>query len=137
MSIYMNKAELIGRIGKRPVIAKTNDDQKIAKFSVATSEVWKDKITGERKEKTEWHRIVIYNSKTAEFIEEYAEEGTLVYVEGKIKSNKWVDAQGVERSAIDIVVGLEGKIILLERKSAREKTQAQEEFKVQDDDIPF
>jgi single-strand DNA-binding protein len=143
MSASLNQITLIGRIGKKPEIMKMqNDDKKIAKFSLATSEYWKDKETNERKEKTEWHRVVVYSSKLAEIIENYVDEGSLVYLQGKIKYEKWTDAQGIERKLTTIVIDLNGQFRILERKKTAEasnegKTNNHSFSVEEDDDIPF
>lgn len=144
MSAYLNQVILIGRIGKKPEIAKTQDDRKIAKFSLATSEHWKDKETMERKEKTEWHRVVVYSSKIAEVIENFVEEGVLVCVEGKLKYEKWSDPQGVEHKMTTIVVDLNGKFMMLERKKNSESSSTTSNFfdnkhddKHDEEEIPF
>jgi len=144
MSAYLNQVILIGRVGKKPEIAKTQDDKRIAKFSLATSEHWKDKETLERKEKTEWHRVVVYSTKIAEVIENFVDEGSLVCVEGKLKYEKWVDPQGVERKFTSIVIDLNGKFMMLDKKkpsyegaghqSAHDMDKHVEET---EDDIPF
>lgn len=100
----LNKAELIGRIGKDPEMRATRDGRKIANFSVATSERWKDKQTGEDKEQTEWHRCVCFNDKLAEAIEKYWRKGDLVYICGAIKTRKWQDQSGNDRYSTEIVL---------------------------------
>ena len=143
MSAYLNQVILIGRVGKKPEINKSqNDDRKIAKFSLATTEHWKDKETQERKEKTEWHKVVVYSSKIAEVIENYVDEGSLVCVEGKLKYEKWVDPQGVERKLTNIVIDLNGKFMMLERRKSSDNHQSSNNFDKMDsepneDDIPF
>ena len=144
MSAYLNQVILIGRVGRKPEIAKTNDDKKIAKFSVATSEHWKDKETMERKEKTEWHRVVVYSSKIAEVIEQYVDEGALVCVEGKLKYDKWTNPQGQEQKFTTIVVDLNGRFMMLDRKSSNSsnnfETKSLEPNSTDDpidDEIPF
>jgi len=138
MSAYLNQVILIGRIGKKPEIAKTQDEKKIAKFSLATSEHWIDKTTQERKEKTEWHRVVVYSSKIAEVIENYVDEGALVCVEGKLKYEKWTDPQGVERKLTTIVIDLNGKFMMLDKKkSSSSESPAKLNIDDHEDDIPF
>ncbi len=139
MSAYLNQVILIGRVGKKPEIAKTHDEKKIAKFSLATSEHWIDKGTQERKEKTEWHRIVVYSSKIAEVIENFVDEGALVCVEGKLKYEKWMDPQGVERKLTTIVVDLNGKFMMLERKKTAQQVDSPDKLQIEEneDDIPF
>lgn len=140
MSGYLNRVELIGRIGKKPVVSMTRDNQKMVKFSVATTKYWKDKSTDERKEKTEWHRIVVYNSKIAEIIEARNCTGVLVYLEGELKTNKWSDAQGVEQESTSINIGLGGRLMFLERRrdeTSNTESQVEVEENTSDDDIPF
>lgn len=145
MSAYLNQVILIGRVGKKPEITKSQDDKKFAKFSIATSEFWKDKETHERKEKTEWHKVVVYSNKIAEVIENFVDEGALVCVEGKLKYEKWTDPQGVERKITSIVIDLNGKFMMLDRKkssgsehsSYNSKPAADVMTAEDDDEIPF
>lgn len=140
MSANLNQVILIGRIGKKPVISKTqHDDKKIAKFSLATSEHWKDKETQERKEKTEWHTVVVYSSKIAEVIENFVDEGALVCVEGKLRYEKWTDPQGVERKLTNIVIDLNGKFMMLEpkKRSSEGGMSSGPSVEIDDDGIPF
>jgi len=138
MSASFNKITLIGRVGSKPVISTRNSEQKMAKFSVATSETWKDKETFEKKEKTEWHRIVVYNSKLAEVIDQYVDAGTLVFVEGKVQYSKWVDPNGVERNLTDITVDLGGQFRILEKKSINKSEEKPEGSTSNiEDEIPF
>lgn len=97
----VNKAILIGNLGKDPEIRATQSGGKIANFSIATSENWKNKQTGEREERTEWHRIVAFGT-LAEVIEKYVTKGMKVYVEGKITTRKWEDKDGTERYTTEI-----------------------------------
>jgi single-strand DNA-binding protein len=141
MSAYFNKTVLIGRVGKDPIILKTNDGQKIAKFSLATTDNWMDKKTNERVERTEWHRICVFSNKVAEIIEQYVKSGSMVLVEGKIKYNKWVDPKGVEVKLTDIVIDAGGNFRILDSKSKSEGSQAsapQPQFDNDiEDDLPF
>src|ERR1700752_3591154 len=97
MASSLNKVELIGRLGKDPEIKNLQNGSPVANFSVATSERWKDKRSGETQEKTEWHNIVIWNEKTIEFVEKYLTKGDLVRIEGKIQPRKWQDQDGKDR----------------------------------------
>ena len=99
-----NHVSLIGRIGNDPEIRQTSDGRPIANFSVATSERWKDRDSGERKERTEWHRCVCFTEATAKFIEQYVHKGDLVAVEGMIQTRKWEDQDGNERYSTEIVI---------------------------------
>ncbi len=94
MAGSVNKAILIGNLGRDPEIRSTQDGTKIANFSVATSENWRDRSTGERRERTEWHRVVIFDEKLTEIAEKYLRKGSKVYVEGQIQTRKWQDQSG-------------------------------------------
>ncbi|WP_342262003.1 single-stranded DNA-binding protein [Alphaproteobacteria bacterium endosymbiont of Tiliacea citrago] len=117
----LNEVRLIGRIGKEPEVAKTNEGKPILKFSLATTDRWTDKTTSEKKEKTEWHRIVIYNNpKLCEILEQQKETlvGALVLVSGKIRYEKWVNQSGVEQRATSIVIdSFSGQISILLRRN--------------------
>jgi single-strand DNA-binding protein len=104
MAGSVNKAILVGNLGKDPEIRTTSGGQKCANLSVATSESWRDKSSGERREKTEWHRIVIWNEKLVEIIERYAKKGQKIYIEGQIQTRKWTDQQGAEKYTTEIVL---------------------------------
>jgi len=103
MSGSLNKAMLIGNLGRDPEIRFTRAGDKIATFSIATSDRWKDKQTGEQQEKTEWHRVVIFDAKLAEIVEQYLKKGSKVYLEGEIQTHKW-EKDGVERYSTEIVL---------------------------------
>jgi single-strand DNA-binding protein len=100
----LNKVTLIGRLGKDPEVKNLTNGSAVANFSVATSEKWKDKRSGEMQEKTEWHNIVVWNEKTIEFIEKWLKKGDLVYLEGKIQTRKWEDSDGKDRYSTEIVI---------------------------------
>ena len=103
MASTLNKVELIGRLGKDPEIKNLTNGGAVANFSVATSEVWKDR-DGEKQEKTEWHNIVVWNEKTIEFVEKYLKKGDLVRIEGKIQTRKWKDQDDKDRYTTEIVI---------------------------------
>ena len=103
MASSLNKVELIGRLGKDPEVKHLTNGSAVANFSVATSEVWKDKRSGEKQEKTEWHNIVVWNEKTIEFIEKYLNKGDLVRIEGKIQTRSW-EKDGEKKYATEIVI---------------------------------
>ena len=100
----VNKVVLVGNLGREPEIRHTNSGKKVASFSLATSDVWKD-TNGERQEKTEWHRVVVFNSNTADFVEKILKKGSKVYVEGSLQTRKWTDNSGQDRYTTEIVVG--------------------------------
>jgi single-strand DNA-binding protein len=100
----LNKVSIIGSLGRDPEVRHTQDGRPIVNMSVATTERWKDKNTGERKEKTEWHRVVIFNEGLAKVAEAYLKKGSTVYVEGQMQTRKWTDKDGVERYSTEIVL---------------------------------
>ena len=101
----VNKAIILGRLGKDPESRTTQDGRIIVNLSIATSEKWRDKNSGEWKEKTEWHRVVVFNEGLAKIAQQYLKKGSQVYVEGQIQTRKWTDQQGVERYSTEIVLG--------------------------------
>jgi len=104
MASSLNKVELIGRLGKDPEIKNLSNGSAVANFSVATSESWKDKRSGEKVEKTEWHNIVVWNEKTIEFVEKYLGKGDLVRIEGKLQTRSWEDQEGAKKYATEVVI---------------------------------
>ncbi len=100
----INKVILVGNVGQDPEIRTLSDGREIANFSLATSESWKDKSTGEKKEKTEWHRLVIFSQGLVNIVKNYVKKGTKLYVEGSVQTRKWTDAQGVEKFTTEIVL---------------------------------
>ncbi len=104
MSGSVNKVILVGRLGKDPEVRNSPDGSKIVTFTMATGETWKDKNTGERKEKTEWHRVVVFNDKIGDVIERYLKKGSSVYVEGSLQTRKWTDQQGQEKYTTEVVL---------------------------------
>jgi len=110
----LNKVELIGYLGKDPEIRRTQDGRPIANFSVATSEEWKDKHSGEKKERTEWHRVVCFNEGLCGVIEQYLKKGSRVYIEGKMQTRKYTDKEGIERYTTEVVMQMfDAKLIML------------------------
>ena len=104
MAGSVNKVILVGNLGKDPEIRRTQDGRPIANLSIATSETWRDKNTGERKEKTEWHRVVIFNEGLCKVAEQYLKKGAKVYIEGALQTRKWTDQQGVEKYSTEVVL---------------------------------
>jgi len=104
MAGSVNKVILVGNLGRDPEIRSTQDGTRIAHFTLATSESWRDKMSGERKERTEWHRIVIFNERLAEIAEKYLRKGSKVYLEGALQTRKWADNTGQERYTTEIVL---------------------------------
>ena len=104
MAGSVNKVILVGNLGKDPEIRRTQDGRPIANLSVATSENWRDKATGERKEKTEWHRVVIFSEGLAKIAEQYLKKGAKVYIEGQLQTRKYTDQSGVEKYTTEVVL---------------------------------
>jgi single-strand DNA-binding protein len=104
MAGSVNKVILIGNLGKDPEIRTLGSGDKVANLRIATSESWRDRTTGERKEKTEWHQVVIFNENIVKVAESYLKKGSTVYVEGALQTRKWTDQQGVEKYSTEIVL---------------------------------
>ena len=100
----LNKVTLIGNLGQDPEVRSTQNGGEIATFSIATTESWKDKNTGERKDKTEWHRIVIYSQGLVGIAKNYLKKGSKIYIEGSLQTRKWTDNQGIERYTTEVVL---------------------------------
>jgi len=115
MAGSVNKVILIGNLGRDPEIRSTNDGTRVANMSVATSESWKDKASGERKERTEWHRVVVFNDRLVEIIEKYLKKGSKVYLEGTLQTRKWTDKDNQERYTTEVVLGkFRGELTMLD-----------------------
>jgi single-strand DNA-binding protein len=110
----LNRVQLIGNVGKDPEIRATQDGREIASLSVATSESWKDKNTGEKKEQTDWHKVVVFNEGLVRVIKSYVTKGTKLMVEGQLKTRKWTNKDGVDQYSTEVVIqNYGGQIILL------------------------
>jgi len=146
MARSLNKVMLIGNLGKDPEIRNSQDGSKFANFTLATTETWNDSSSGEKKERTEWHRVVVFNQGLAELCEKYLKKGQKVYVEGQLQTRKYNDAQGAEKYATEIVLGkFRGEITMLSAPNnggavAYADGSHAEDSKsssMVDDDIPF
>ena len=116
MAGSVNKVILIGNLGADPEIRRTQDGRPIANLRVATSENWRDKATGERREKTEWHRVVIFNEQLCRIAEQYLKKGSKVYLEGALQTRKWTDQQGQEKYSTEVVLqGFNAQLTMLDR----------------------
>ncbi|MBK8159162.1 MAG: single-stranded DNA-binding protein [Rhodospirillaceae bacterium] len=116
MAGSVNKVILVGNLGRDPEIRSTQDGTKVATLSLATSESWKDKNTGDRKEKTEWHRIVIFNERLVEVAEKWLKKGSKAYIEGQLQTRKWTDQSGNERYVTEVVLQrFRGELTMLDR----------------------
>lgn len=114
MAGSVNKVILVGNLGRDPEVRTAQDGGKIVTLNIATSESWKDRQSGERKEKTEWHRVVIFNPNLGDVAERYLRKGSSVYVEGALQTRKWTDQSGAERYTTEVVIGrFKGELTLL------------------------
>ena len=117
MAGSVNKVILIGNVGKDPEIRSTNDGTRIANFTLATSETWRDKGSGERRERTEWHRVVIFNDRLTEVVEKYVKKGAKLYIEGALQTRKWTDKEGQERYTTEVVLQrFRGELTMLDSR---------------------
>ena len=117
MAGSVNKVILIGNLGADPEIRRTQDGRPIANLRVATSESWRDKTTGERREKTEWHRVVIFNEGLCKIVEQYLKKGSKVYLEGALQTRKWTDKDGHERYSTEVVLqGFNSQLTMLDTR---------------------
>lgn len=146
MAGSINKAIIVGNLGRDPDVRHTQDGSKIVNLSLATSESWRDRNSGERKERTEWHRVVIFNDKLADVAEQYLRKGSKVYVEGKIQTRKWTDKDGAEKYTTEIVLQkFQGELQMLGEAEKREEPHPadpaqqgpQSHAPAPDDEIPF
>lgn len=118
MSGSVNKVILVGNLGKDPEVRTLNDGSRVANLSVATSDVWRDKVTGERKDRTEWHRVVVFNDKLVEILEKYTRKGSKVFLEGQLQTRKWADQSGQEKYSTEVVLQkYRGELTLLDGRS--------------------
>jgi single-strand DNA-binding protein len=149
MAGSVNKVILVGNLGKDPEVRRTQDGRPIVHLSVATSENWKDKNTGERREKTEWHRVVIFSEGLAKVAEQYLKKGAKVYLEGSLQTRKWTDQNGQEKYTTEVVLqGFNSALTMLDGRrdggggaefsegGSRGGSSSGQSFEL-DDEIPF
>jgi single-strand DNA-binding protein len=144
MEMSVNKVILLGRLGQDPDVRQTSSGLKVANFSVATSEKWKDRNSGERKEKTEWHRVVIFGA-LADVADRFLKKGSKVYISGKLQTSKWQDQSGQDRYTTEIVVqGFGGELVMLDSAGAgggsgesKQSSDWQKPVSYEDDDDSF
>jgi single-strand DNA-binding protein len=118
MAGSVNKVILIGNLGADPEIRRTNDGRPIANLRIATSESWRDKNSGERREKTEWHSVVVFNEGLCKVVESYVKKGSKVYIEGQLQTRKWQDKDGNDRYSTEVVLqGFNGTLTMLDGRS--------------------
>ena len=121
MAGSVNKVILVGNLGKDPEVRRMTSGEPVVNLSLATSESWRDKASGERKEKTEWHRVVIFNKNLAEVAEKYLRKGSKVYVEGQLQTRKWTDKDGAEKYSTEVVLqNFRGELTMLDGRNGGE-----------------
>jgi single-strand DNA-binding protein len=119
MAGSVNKVILIGNLGRDPEVRHTNDGSPVVNLNVATSETWRDRNSGERKERTEWHRVVIFNERLAEVAQKYLQKGSKVYIEGQLQTRKWTDKDGAEKYTTEVVLQrFRGELTMLDSRSS-------------------
>jgi single-strand DNA-binding protein len=147
MANSINKVTLIGNVGRDPEIRSTQDGKEIASITLATSESWKDRLSGERKERTEWHRIVVFADGLVNIIKNYVKKGSKLYIEGALQTRKWVDNTGAERYSTEIVLQNFNSVLLMLDNSrghngeagSSDSSSSSNHFTAEeiDDEIPF
>jgi len=141
----INKVTLLGNIGQDPEIRTTQGGKELASFSLATSETWKDKASGEKKTKSEWHKVVIFNDNLVNLVKNYTQKGSKIYLEGKLQTRDWEDKDGNKKYTTEIILnGFESKIVLLDNKDDNKPKMSESDDKAfkeadnsLDDEIPF
>lgn len=143
MSGSVNKVILIGNVGRDPEVRSTNNGTRIASLSLATSESWRDKASGEKRERTEWNRIAVFNEHLVDVVEKYVNKGSKLYVEGQLQTRKWTDKDGNDRYTTEVVLQRFGGTIQIldggkrepdQRETATASTRTRDDL---DDEIPF
>lgn len=151
MAGSVNKVTLLGNVGKDPEIRSTQSGGKIANLTVATSESWKDRQSGERKERTEWHRVSVMSAPLAEVVEKYVKKGSKLYLEGQLQTRKWTDQSGQDRYTTEVVLsGFGSQLVMLDGRPSdgaqpapqqqsqpRQQPKQQQEPAFDDSDVPF
>lgn len=145
MAGSVNRVILVGNLGRDPEIRSMPNGDRIANMSIATSETWRDKSSGERKEKTEWHRVSIFNDNIVKVVESYVKKGSTVYIEGQLQTRKWTDKDGIEKYTTEIIVGrFNGVLTMLGGKSEGGSSDTSSDYNktaspdyVDDKDLPF
>ncbi len=147
----INKVILVGNVGQDPEVRSTQDGREVANFSLATSESWKDKSTGEKRDKTEWHRIVIFSQGLVGIVKNYVKKGSKLYIEGSLQTRKWTDNQGIEKFTTEIILqNFNSTLQILDSKDRQSFSDAPQSYssgskssgsnvsvEENDDEIPF
>ena len=121
MAGSLNKVMLIGNLGRDPELRSTQNGRRICNLSLATSESWPDRTTGDRQERTEWHRVVIFNERLVEIAERYLRKGSKILIEGKIRTRKWTDQSGQDRYSTEVILdGFRGNLTMLDSRAGNE-----------------
>jgi single-strand DNA-binding protein len=137
MAVTLNEVRLIGNVGKDPDIRTTQDGKEVASFTLATSDVWKDKLTGEKKERTEWHKIVVFIPQLVSVIKNYVKKGSRLYICGSLQTRKWQDQSNIDKYITEILLqSHDSKLMLLSgtNKDDNGVVKSDDDY---DDDIPF
>lgn len=141
MSISLNEVKLIGYLGQKPEVRLMQSGKEVASFSLATTKVWKDKRTGERVEKTEWHQIVIFNQNLVSIVKKHLEKGMPVYIQGELEKREWTDGNGNKRYSVEVVLRDYNSTIKMLNKPSQSKQEPAAENEVleefDDEEIPF
>lgn len=133
MAGSVNKVILVGNLGKDPEIRTTQDGKEIGSFSIATSESWKDKNSGERKEKTEWHRVVVFNPGLMTVVKQYLKKGSKIYIEGSLQTRKWQDQNGQEKFTTEVVLQpFSSSLTMLDGRSSGGSSEGGESYNKND-----
>jgi single-strand DNA-binding protein len=127
MAGSVNKVILVGNLGKDPEVRRMQDGRPVVNLSVATSDTWRDKATGERRERTEWHRVVIFNENLCRIAEQYLKKGSKVYLEGSLQTRKWQDQSGQDKYTTEVVLqGFNGQLTMLDRAGGGQSSEVAE-----------
>jgi single-strand DNA-binding protein len=134
----VNKVVLVGRVGKDPEVKTFQSGGRVASLTLATSENWKDKTTGEKKERTEWHKVSIFNESLVGVVERFVKKGSKLYLEGQLETRKWQDQSGKDNYSTEIVLRpYKGEIVLLDNKEKQEYSEPQGMSDIDDSEVPF
>src|ERR1700712_3994937 len=137
MAGSVNKVIFVGNLGKDPEVRRLTSGDPVVNLSIATSESWRDKASGEKKEKTEWHRVVIFNKNLADVAEKYLKKGAKVYLEGSLQTRKWTDRDGAEKYSTEVVLqNFNGTLVMLDSRGGGEGPASFQRDEM-DDKIPF
>ena len=128
MSGSVNKVILVGNLGADPEVRRLNSGEQVVNLRLATSETWRDKSTGERRERTEWHRVVIFNEQIGKIVEQYCKKGSKIFIEGQLQTRKWTDQSGAEKYSTEVVLQrFRGELTLLDSRGGGAESMDREE----------